>query len=80
MGREKEMTPVTVVVSLGTGVIPVKSLNEIDVYWPNIYQSVKGAQALGNVLVDQVRNDKLRYFLLYVVISFIFFLNLGYCF
>lgn len=55
MGREREMTPVTVVVSLGTGLIPVKNLGDIDIYWPNLLSSVKGASTLGNLLVDQVK-------------------------
>lgn len=54
MGREKEMTPVTVVVSLGTGLIPVRSLNDIDLYWSKIFGSVKAVNTLSSLLVDQV--------------------------
>lgn len=57
MGREKEMQPVTVVVSMGTGLIPVKSLNDIDIFWQGILGSVKlvqGVSTLSTLLVDQV--------------------------
>lgn len=54
MGREKEMTPVTVVVSLGTGLIPVKSLSDIDIYWSNLISSVKCVSNLSSLLIDQV--------------------------
>lgn len=57
-GREDEMCPVSVVVSLGTGRIPVTALKDIDVFRPDsILQSAKlyyGISALGNLLVDQV--------------------------
>lgn len=65
MGREKEIIPVTVVVSLGTGQIPVKSLNDIDIFWPNLLGSVKvvyGMSTLSSLLVDQVISFQLAMF------------------
>uniref|UniRef100_A0A1L8DJ70 phospholipase A2 n=1 Tax=Nyssomyia neivai TaxID=330878 RepID=A0A1L8DJ70_9DIPT len=56
-GREKEAIPVSVVVSLGTGMIPVTELKEIDVFRPDsIWDTAKlayGLSAIGNLLVDQ---------------------------
>lgn len=58
VGREEEITPLTVVVSVGTGRIPVSALKDIDIFRPDsILQSAKlyyGISALGNLLVDQV--------------------------
>lgn len=57
-GREKDETPVTVVVSLGTGLIPVTQLKDIDIFRPEkIWDSAKlmmGISSLGTLLVDQV--------------------------
>ncbi|XP_063703778.1 85/88 kDa calcium-independent phospholipase A2-like [Culicoides brevitarsis] len=57
VGREKEVVPLSVVVSLGTGLIPVTELKEIDVFRPDsIWDTAKlayGISALGNLLVDQ---------------------------
>jgi calcium-independent phospholipase A2 len=57
VGREDEAAPVSVVVSLGTGVIPVTPVREIDVFLPgSILDSVKlytGISTLGTLLVDQ---------------------------
>ncbi|XP_055689252.1 85/88 kDa calcium-independent phospholipase A2 isoform X2 [Lutzomyia longipalpis] len=57
VGREKEAIPVSVVVSLGTGMIPVTELKEIDVFRPDsIWDTAKlayGISAIGNLLVDQ---------------------------
>ncbi|XP_059614992.1 85/88 kDa calcium-independent phospholipase A2 isoform X2 [Phlebotomus argentipes] len=57
VGREKEVAPVSVVVSLGTGMIPVTELKEIDVFRPDsIWDTAKlayGISAIGNLLVDQ---------------------------
>lgn len=59
-GKENESCPVSVVVSLGTGLIPVTQIKEIDVFRPeSIWDSAKlviGISALGTLLVDQVRN------------------------
>lgn len=53
------MCPVTVVVSLGTGIIPTKSLKSVDIYKPeSLWESAKmvmGIPSLANLLVDQVR-------------------------
>lgn len=57
VGREKEAIPLSVVVSLGTGMIPVTELKEIDVFRPDsIWDTAKlayGISAIGNLLVDQ---------------------------
>uniref|UniRef100_A0A6B2E6X8 phospholipase A2 n=1 Tax=Phlebotomus kandelakii TaxID=1109342 RepID=A0A6B2E6X8_9DIPT len=57
VGRDKEVAPVSVVVSLGTGMIPVTELKEIDVFRPDsIWDTAKlayGISAIGNLLVDQ---------------------------
>lgn len=60
INKEEEACPVSVVVSLGTGLIPTKSIKEIDIFLPGfrLLDSVKvvgGMNALGNLLVDQVR-------------------------
>ncbi|XP_018322821.1 85/88 kDa calcium-independent phospholipase A2 [Agrilus planipennis] len=56
-GREKEVSPVTCVVSLGTGLIPVKQLKDIDVFRPeSLWDTTKlvmGISSLGTLLVDQ---------------------------
>lgn len=58
--REEEAVPVSVVVSLGTGLIPTKVIEELDIYLPGfrIFESVKmvsNMSTLGNLLVDQVK-------------------------
>ncbi|XP_066157041.1 85/88 kDa calcium-independent phospholipase A2 [Euwallacea fornicatus] len=57
MGRESESCPVSVVVSLGTGVIPVTELKAVDVFRPeSIWDTTRvvlGIQNLGTLLVDQ---------------------------
>ncbi|XP_048506119.1 85/88 kDa calcium-independent phospholipase A2 [Athalia rosae] len=57
VGRENEVKPVTVVVSLGTGLIPVSPLTDIDVFRPeSLWDTAKlamGMSALGTLLVDQ---------------------------
>ncbi|CAH1987400.1 unnamed protein product [Acanthoscelides obtectus] len=57
-GRSHEATPVTVVVSLGTGLVPVTEIvKEIDVFRPeSLWDGAKlfaGISFLGNLLVDQ---------------------------
>ncbi|XP_072748411.1 85/88 kDa calcium-independent phospholipase A2 isoform X1 [Anoplolepis gracilipes] len=56
--REKEVIPLSVVVSLGTGLMPTTvTLNEIDVFRPeSLWDTAKlafGISALGTLLVDQ---------------------------
>lgn len=56
--REKEVIPLSLVVSLGTGIIPTTfTLNEIDVFRPDsLWDTAKlafGISALGTLLVDQ---------------------------
>ncbi|XP_054288851.1 85/88 kDa calcium-independent phospholipase A2-like isoform X2 [Macrosteles quadrilineatus] len=57
LGRDAEVKPPTVVVSVGTGCIPVKQLPPVDVFRPeSIWDSarlVMGISALGTLLVDQ---------------------------
>ncbi|XP_050301399.1 85/88 kDa calcium-independent phospholipase A2 isoform X2 [Anthonomus grandis grandis] len=57
MGKENETCPASVVVSLGTGVIPVTELKAVDVFRPeSIWDTTKlvmGIQNLGTLLVDQ---------------------------
>lgn len=57
VGRKKEAVPVSCVVSLGTGLIPVTELKEIDVFRPDsLWDTAKlayGISAIGNLLVDQ---------------------------
>ncbi|XP_017081157.1 85/88 kDa calcium-independent phospholipase A2 isoform X2 [Drosophila eugracilis] len=56
-GREAEAIPVSVVMSLGTGHIPVTELKDIDVFRPeSIWDTPKfayGISTIGNLLVDQ---------------------------
>ncbi|EDW37534.1 GL16301 [Drosophila persimilis] len=56
-GREAEAIPVSAVVSLGTGHIPVTELKDIDVFRPeSIWDTAKlayGISTIGNLLVDQ---------------------------
>lgn len=56
-GREAEVVPLSLVVSLGTGLIPVTPLTDIDVFRPeSIWDTAKlamGLGALANLLVDQ---------------------------
>ncbi|XP_039429871.1 85/88 kDa calcium-independent phospholipase A2 isoform X5 [Culex pipiens pallens] len=57
IGRDAEAVPISGVVSLGTGLIPVTELKEIDVFRPDsIWDTAKlayGISAIGNLLVDQ---------------------------
>ncbi|XP_033211846.1 85/88 kDa calcium-independent phospholipase A2 isoform X2 [Belonocnema kinseyi] len=57
MGRSEEVVPLSVVVSIGTGLIPVTSLTEIDVFKPEgLWDAAKlamGVSTLGHLLVDQ---------------------------
>lgn len=54
VGREVEATPVSVVVSLGTGLIPVTELKEIDVFRPDsFFDAAKlayGISAIGKLI------------------------------
>ncbi|XP_043281433.1 85/88 kDa calcium-independent phospholipase A2 isoform X2 [Venturia canescens] len=56
-GREAEVKPLSLVVSIGTGLIPVSPLKDIDVFRPeSLWDTVRlgmGISALGNLLVDQ---------------------------
>ncbi|KAH0546083.1 85/88 kDa calcium-independent phospholipase A2 [Cotesia glomerata] len=56
-GREEEATPLSLVVSLGTGAVPVAPMKDIDVFRPeSIWDTMRlsmGISALGNLLVDQ---------------------------
>lgn len=53
VGRKSESVPVSVVISLGTGLIPVTELKEIDVFRPdNIWDTAKlayGISAIGEL-------------------------------
>lgn len=55
--RESEVVPLSLVVSLGTGLIPVEPLTDIDVFRPEgLWDTAKvamGITALGSLLVDQ---------------------------
>ncbi|KAF2880119.1 hypothetical protein ILUMI_26054 [Ignelater luminosus] len=57
VGRESDMCSLSIVVSLGTGLIPVTQLKEIDVFRPeSIWDATKlvaGISSLGTLLVDQ---------------------------
>jgi len=56
--EEKKVRSMHVVVSLGTGRIPIKPVSSCDVYRPeglwDLYKVAFGATALGQMLVDQV--------------------------
>lgn len=51
VGRKSEIIPLSVVVSLGTGLIPVTELKDIDVFRPesliDMYKLTQGASAIG---------------------------------
>lgn len=57
-GRDREIIPLSTVVSLGTGLIPLIHVTEIDCFIPeSIMDGAKlafGLTHLGNLLVDQV--------------------------
>ncbi|KAK2586301.1 hypothetical protein KPH14_001551 [Odynerus spinipes] len=57
VGREKEVVPLSLVVSLGTGLVPVAPLTDIDVFLPeSLWDTAKiamGLSALATLLVDQ---------------------------
>ncbi|XP_046659863.1 85/88 kDa calcium-independent phospholipase A2 isoform X3 [Homalodisca vitripennis] len=57
VGRGSEVKPPTVVVSVGTGCVPVKELNGLDVFRPetltDTVRLARGISALGTLLVDQ---------------------------
>lgn len=58
-GRTQDCTPLSAVVSLGTGLVPVIPVSEIDCFIPDsIIDGAKlafGLTHLGNLLIDQVR-------------------------
>lgn len=64
VGREKEVVPVSIVLSLGTGLIPVTELKDIDVYRPDsIWATARVAfslQAVVNLIVDQATESNGR--------------------
>lgn len=51
VSRKSEIVPVSIVVSLGTGLIPVTELKDIDVFRPeslmDMYKLTQGASAIG---------------------------------
>lgn len=51
VSRKSEIIPVSIVVSLGTGLIPVTELKDIDVFRPeslmDMYKLTQGASAIG---------------------------------
>lgn len=57
VNRNEEVVPVSVVVSLGTGLPPVTELKDIDVFRPDsIWDTARlatGISTIGNLLVDQ---------------------------
>lgn len=57
VNRKSEAVPVSVVVSLGTGLPPVTELKDIDVFRPDsIWDTARlatGISTIGNLLVDQ---------------------------
>jgi len=57
-GQSETARPIHVVVSLGTGRLPVKAVNVCDVYQPegifDIAKVVYGAKNLAELFVDQV--------------------------
>lgn len=57
VGRGDEVKPVTLVVSIGTGLVPVSVLKEIDLFRPeSVWDTARlaiGISAIGNLLVDQ---------------------------
>ncbi|CAO1408014.1 unnamed protein product [Diamesa serratosioi] len=57
VNRKSEAVPLSIVVSLGTGLIPVTELKQIDVFRPDsLWDTAKlasGISAIGNLLVDQ---------------------------
>lgn len=58
VNRESEAAPVSLVVSIGTGHIPVSVIKNMDMYRPDsIYDNAKlvlGINTLGTLIVDQV--------------------------
>lgn len=64
VGREKEAVPVSVVLSLGTGLIPVTELKDLDVFRPDsIWSFSKVAfsiKDLLNLIVDQATESNGR--------------------
>ncbi|XP_026463119.1 85/88 kDa calcium-independent phospholipase A2-like isoform X1 [Ctenocephalides felis] len=57
VGRGDEAKPVSLVVSIGTGLVPVSILKEIDLFRPeSVWDTARlaiGISAIGNLLVDQ---------------------------
>ncbi len=50
--------PIHIVLSIGTGRLPVKTVNAVDVYRPegllDVFHVVTGAKNLGEMLIEQV--------------------------
>lgn len=61
VNRTNEIVPVSVVISLGTGMIPVTELQNIDVFRPDsimdMYKLTQGASAIGKTLPDPATNE-----------------------
>lgn len=60
VGRDKEAVPVSVVLSLGTGVVPVKNLKVIDVVNrpASIWEVAFGLKPMRNTAVDLASSDR----------------------
>lgn len=63
VNRKPEIMPVSVVISLGTGLIPVTELKDIDVFRPesliDMYKLTQGASAIGKL----TRNEQINFIL-----------------
>lgn len=59
VNRKNEIVPVSVVVSLGTGMIPVTELQNIDVFRPesfiDMYKLTQGASTIGKRYLPHLR-------------------------
>lgn len=61
VGREAEAHPLSIVVSLGTGLIPVTEMKEIDIFRPeniwDIFKCATGLNTISQLLVDQATSS-----------------------
>ena len=65
-GQGSRVQPMHVVVSLGTGKMPVQEVKNVDVYRPegifDVAKVVFGARELAELMIDQVRGNHTMYF------------------
>ena len=82
-GQGDNIKPVGVVVSLGTGRIPIQDVKNVDVFRPegilDAYKAVSGALSLSRMLIDQVKYFQITFKKFFIVLKVIVMKWIIYC-